>query len=299
MDSKKNFFTRKRMIVLAIILALIVLAIFAFDSRLSIRRYTIEADEITSPIRITLVTDLHSCKYDEDQSELIEAVAAQNPDAVFLVGDIFDDVKENANTELFLAGITDKYPCYYVTGNHECWGGTYRFDIQMGILEKYNIPVLSGETETLNINGETINLCGVDDPDVYMVNTDHEKDAEGDIESQTNKEKTFVSQIAAVSEAASDGKYTILLSHRPEYYEIYTEYTFDLVLCGHAHGGQWRIPGILNGLYAPHQGIFPKYAGGRYDAEDMTMIVSRGLARETTKVPRIFNRPELVIIDLK
>ena len=74
---------------------------------------------------------------------------------------------------------------------------------------------------------------------------------------------------------------------------------FDLVLCGHAHGGQWRIPGLLNGLYAPHQGVFPDYAGGRYDSEDMTMIVSRGLSRETTMVPRIFNRPELVVIDLK
>ncbi len=287
------------MIVLAIILALVVLAIFAFDSRLLIRLYKIEAEEITNPIRIALVTDLHSCKYGENQSELIEAISAQKPDIILLGGDIFDDVKEDTNTELFLAGIADKYPCYYVTGNHECWSGNYRFNKQMGILEKYNIPVLSGETETLDINGETINLCGVDDPDVYMVNTDHEKDAEGYIEAQTNKEKTFVSQIAAVSEAASDGNYTILLSHRPEYYEIYTEYTFDLVLCGHAHGGQWRIPGILNGLYAPHQGIFPKYVGGRYDTDDMTMIVSRGLARETTKVPRIFNRPELVIIDLK
>jgi len=149
------------------------------------------------------------------------------------------------------------------------------------------------------VNGETINLCGVDDPDVYMVNTDPEQDPEGYIQAQTNKENTFLSQIAAVSDAADTASYTILLSHRPEYYETYTDYDFDLALCGHAHGGQWRIPGILNGLYAPHQGIFPKYAGGRYDREDMTMIVSRGLARETTWVPRIFNRPELVIIDLK
>ncbi len=299
MNSKKSIFTRKRIIVLAIMLALVVLAILAFDSHLLIRKYTVEADAITTPIRIALVTDLHSCKYGENQSELIDAIAAQSPHVILLGGDFFDDVKENANTELFLAGIADKYPCYYVTGNHECWGGTYRFNIQMGILAKYNIPILSGETVTLTVNGEIINLCGVDDPDVYMVNTDYETDAEGYIEAQTNKEKAFVSQIAAVSEAAADDHYTILLSHRPEYYETYTEYDFDLVLCGHAHGGQWRIPGILNGLYAPHQGIFPKYAGGRYDAENMTMIVSRGLARETTRVPRIFNRPELVVIDVK
>ncbi len=299
MNSKKSIFTRKRIIVLAVILGLVVLAIIAFDSRLLIRHYTIEAEEITSPIYIALVTDLHSCYYGENQSDLIDAIDAQNPDVILLGGDIFDDVKEDTNTERFLAGIAGRYPIYYVTGNHECWGGKYRFDKQMAILEKYNIPVLSGETEILTVNGETISLCGVDDPDVYMVNTDYEKDTEGYIEAQTNKEKTFVSQMAAVSDAASDDHYTILLSHRPEYYETYTEYAFDLVLCGHAHGGQWRIPLLLNGLYAPHQGIFPKYAGGWYDADDMTMIVSRGLARETTWVPRIFNRPELVIVELE
>jgi len=263
-----------------------------------IRYYTVESDEIASPVRIALVTDLHSCQYGGDMAELIDAAAAQNPDVVLLAGDIFDDVKENTNTERFLAGIAERYPCYYVTGNHECWGGKYRFDIQMGILEKYCIPVLSGEAETLTLNGETIRICGVDDPDVYMVNTDLEKNTQEYIQAQTDKEETFLSQIAAVSESAGEG-YRILLSHRPEYYETYMEYSFDLVLCGHAHGGQWRIPGILNGLYAPHQGIFPKYAGGRYDADGMTMIVSRGLARETTWIPRIFNRPELVVIDLE
>jgi len=299
MNSKKNFFTRKRTGLLAAAVVLLILALFAFDTRLLVRKYSIEAEEIDIPIRIALVTDLHSCDYGKNQSGLIDAVDAQKPDVILLGGDIFDDGKEDTNTELFLAGIADKYPCYYVTGNHECWSGKYRFDKQMEILAKYRIPVLSGETVILDINGETIRLCGADDPDVYMVNTDLETDPQEYIQAQMNKEKNFVSQIAAVSKSASEEEYTILLSHRPEYYETYTDYRFDLVLCGHAHGGQWRIPGILNGLYAPHQGIFPKYAGGRYDADDMTMIVSRGLARETTRVPRIFNRPELAVIDLK
>ena len=299
MNSKKKYLTRKRVILLTVAVVLLILAIFAFDTRLLVRKYTIEADEITVPVRIALITDLHSCYYGEDQSDLIEVIDAQNPDIILLGGDIYDDVKEDTNTELFLAGIAGRYLIYYITGNHESWGGTYRFDRQMAILEQYNVPVLSGEVQTLTLNGETINLCGVDDPDVYMVNTDLEQDPEGYIQAQLDKEDTFLSQLAIVSDAADTDCYTILLSHRPEYYETYTEYDFDLVLCGHAHGGLWRIPGILNGLYAPHQGIFPKYAGGRYASEDMTMIVSRGLARETTRVPRIFNRPELVIIDLK
>ena len=77
------------------------------------------------------------------------------------------------------------------------------------------------------------------------------------------------------------------------------KYPFDLILSGHAHGGQWRIPGILNGLYAPDQGLFPAYAGGRYEMNGATFIVSRGLARESTLAPRVFNRPELIVIDLE
>ena len=94
------------------------------------------------------------------------------------------------------------------------------------------------------------------------------------------------------------GKFSVLLAHRPERIEDYLQYPFDLIVSGHAHGGQWRIPGILNGLLAPNQGFFPPYAGGQYDFADTTLIVSRGLARESTRIPRIFNRPELVVIDL-
>ena len=299
MNSKTKFITRRRVLLLTAAAVLLILAAFAFDTRLLIRQYTVEAEEIETPVRLALVTDLHSCDYGENQSELIDAIDAQKPDVILLGGDIFDDVKEDTNTEQFLSGIAGRYPVYYVTGNHECWGGKYRFDKQMSILEKYDIPVLSDERITLDIRDTAIHLCGVNDPDIYQITADPMQEPEEYIQAQTAKEETFTGHLAAVSEASDGENFTILLSHRPEYYETYAEYNFDLVLCGHAHGGQWRIPGILNGLYAPHQGIFPKYAGGRYGSEDMTMIVSRGLARETTRVPRIFNRPELVIIDLE
>ena len=90
----------------------------------------------------------------------------------------------------------------------------------------------------------------------------------------------------------------MLLTHRPELIDKYNEYNFDLILSGHAHGGQWRIPFILNGLIAPNQGLLPKYTGGLYKFGNNNMIVSRGLARESTIIPRLFNRPELVIIDI-
>ncbi|MBP5669242.1 MAG: metallophosphoesterase [Lachnospiraceae bacterium] len=96
----------------------------------------------------------------------------------------------------------------------------------------------------------------------------------------------------------ASGAYTVLLSHRPESFEAYVNKGVDLALAGHAHGGQWRIPFLINGMFAPDQGLFPKYAGGRYEKYGTTMIVSRGLARESTILPRFCNPPELVIIDL-
>ena len=91
--------------------------------------------------------------------------------------------------------------------------------------------------------------------------------------------------------------YRILLAHRPEAIDEYRQMDFDLILSGHAHGGQWRIPGWINGVYAPGQGFFPRYAGGVYPLDDLVMIVSRGLSNNTW-VPRIFNPPELVMIEL-
>ena len=105
-------------------------------------------------------------------------------------------------------------------------------------------------------------------------------------------------QLSQAGSQVEPETFSVLLAHRPERIEAYLESPFDLVVSGHAHGGQWRIPGILNGFIAPNQGLFPQYAGGQYDFEDAALIVSRGLARESTRIPRIFNRPEVVVIDL-
>ena len=260
--------------------ALAVILLFAaFDCSMIVRKYEIDAQQLDSPIRIALVTDLHSCRYGENQNTLIDAVFAQNPDLVLLGGDIFDDDIEDDNAEMFLAGISGSYLCYYVTGNHEYWSGAENFSRKMAILEKYGIPVLAGDCMKLEMNGQCINLCGVDDP-------------------AGGGEEEFLRQLQIMGKAEQNDDYTILLSHRPEYWEEYRNCGFDLVLCGHAHGGQWRIPGLLNGLFAPDQGLFPEYAGGMYAQDGRMMIVSRGLARESTRIPRIFNRPELVMVEL-
>lgn len=284
-DKKHKRNKINRLIALLSVLAVVaVILLIAADSRLVVRTYTIETEKIDAPIRIALITDLHSCSFGENQKELVEAIEDQSPDILLLGGDIFDDVQDNTNSVLFLSAVSGKYPCYYVTGNHEYWSTDEDFASDMRTLKRYGITILTGTYETLTVNNQIINICGVNDPDAFMIN----KNA-----------ASVKEQLDSVNKATQNGRYTILLSHRPEYFKVYARYDFDLVLCGHAHGGQWRIPMLLNGIYAPNQGLFPEYAGGRYDAGNTTMIVSRGLARETTRIPRIFNRPELVIVEIK
>ncbi len=266
-------------ILLIIIITLLGLGLY---NALKVVTYVVDSEKIEKSIKIALVTDLHSCKHGENQEELINAIYEANPDVILLGGDIYDDVMPNENTSIVLEAISKKYPCYYVTGNHEYWSK----DIEsiLNLVESFDIRVLDGDFETIEVNGQYINICGITDPDVLRYTENHM-----DIRQQLDN----------ISTITENGNYTVLLAHRPELIETYKEYDFDLVLSGHAHGGQWRVPWLINGVLAPNQGFFPKYAGGLYAFEDMDFVVSRGLSRESTRVPRFFNRPELVLIELE
>lgn len=201
-----------------------------------------------------------------------------------MVGDIADDERPHDATEQLLATIGSEYPCYYVTGNHEYWFN----DISAikDVIRSYGVTVLEGDSEIIRVNEQNIRLCGVDDPDGFCsaYHTDH------------GAAESWQAQFDACNTQTGDEHYSILMSHRPELTDEYQSSGFDLVVAGHAHGGQFRIPGILNGFYAPNQGFFPKYAGGHYELGDTVMIVSRGLSK--SRLPRIFNPPELVIVDI-
>lgn len=273
----------KKHILIATITIIIVLALLAFDVRLKIVQYTITSEKIKKPMRIALVTDLHSCKYGAGQKTLIDAVDREKPDMILLGGDIFDDEIPDDNTKIFLSAIAKKYPCYYVTGNHEYW--SMRVHEMLDWLRAHGIEDIGGKTIRTSVNGNDISLSGLNDPDEARYT------GEGD---------GMKAELGRAMNERDDTAFTMLLTHRPSFVNLYKDAGFDLVLAGHAHGGQWRIPGILNGVFAPDEGFFPKYAGGFYHFDNGgEMIVSRGLARESTRVPRIFNRPELVIVNLK
>lgn len=267
---------KKRWILLAALAVVFFLLILALDSRLTVRTYTLETDKVTAPVRLAVVTDLHSCAYEENQEELASAVLNLDPqpDGVLLVGDIVDDQLPEENAWTAVSRLAEFYCCFYVTGNHEWWSGEAERICQE--MERLGVAVLRGQSVSLSTSqGQTVDLCGIDDSD---------SGAEG--------------QLEQVGNSVNETTFTILMAHRPEMIDQYRTYPFDLVVSGHAHGGQWRIPGLLNGLYAPNQGLFPRYAGGQYDWEETTLVVSRGLARESTRIPRLFNRPEVVVLDI-
>lgn len=253
-------------------------------SALKVQRYTVVSGRITRPVRIAVLADLHASRCGSGQRTLIDAVDAQKPDLVVIPGDFFDDFTSDENAEAALRGLAGRYPCYYTTGNHECWTGDEFFMRKMALLEKYGVKRLRGAPETILVGNCRLNVAGVDDPDASRICC-----VDGGYDG-------FDAQLDRAR--PENGLFTLLISHRPEAFSRYAARGFDLVLCGHAHGGQWRIPGLLNGVYAPNQGLFPKYAGGLYRAGSTVMIVSRGLTRLSEGVPRFYNRPELVVVDL-
>lgn len=272
----------KKILIIAVILLLIVILLIyflgGFNTNLFVRNYNIKSSKINKKIKIAALTDLHSCYYGEEQIDLLDAIDKENPDIVVLVGDIVDERFPMFNAIKVADYLGSNYKTYYVSGNHE-FKSKYP-DYIKDMFTYYGVKVLEGSNEKIEINEDFINISGIDD---YVIGKD-----------------IFKEQLRYANDSTLSDEYSMLLSHRPEFVEEYSKLDFDLVVSGHAHGGQWIIPGLLNGLLAPNQGLFPKYAGGLYEYERFNHVVSRGLAKESTRfIPRIFNPPELVIIEIE
>ncbi len=265
--------------IVLICIAVGVLCIVALYEGLKVRKYTISTSCVKKEHTFALVTDLHSTLYGKKQEKLIEKIALFSPEAVLFSGDIVDERRDFDSVRLLLESLSETYQCYYVAGNHEK-RVAFTDNIKKRIAD-CGINVISNIAVDY---GDNIKLYGIDDPVYY---TDEVKSECTD--------KRFNDALKSLN--PNKQSYNILLSHRPEFAPHYGSFGFDLTLCGHAHGGQARIPFLINGLYAPHQGLFPKYAGGKYMFKNgSSVIVSRGLMKN--KLPRIFNPPELVIVKI-
>ena len=240
------------------------------------RYYEIEDSRIKDEVRLAVICDLHGALYGEGQREIISALEEANPAAVILLGDLFDQHGRNGNSYTLLRALSGRFNCYFVTGNHEYKSG--QLNQIRAALAQADIPVLAGDSAMIQSGKTSVQLFGIDDG----------------LGGKAIQSK----QIADASKRRSEDVYSILAIHVPNDVESYLHDGFDLMLSGHTHGGQIILPGLCNGLYAPGQGFFPKYGGGRYDFDSQALVISRGLARKPFWLPRVFNPPEITFVTL-
>ena len=268
--------------ILPVVLLLGIWWVIWANTALEVTEYSISSPEIPEGFdgfRIAQVSDLHNAVFGEENKDLLDMLRQTEPDIIVITGDLVDSRRTNIKIAVdFMREAIKIAPCYYVTGNHES-----RIK-EFAELEKQMIEIgvicLRNDSCMLQRGSDTIQLMGIDDCTF----------CEG-----IDGNAQVLSMEAEIRRMQSDA-YTVLLAHRPELAVVYQWYDVELVLCGHAHGGQFRLP-LIGGLYAPDQGFFPKYTAGIYEMTDMTMVVSRGLGNSAFPL-RFNNRPEIVVVNL-
>lgn len=264
-----------RFLILLTVLSAAAVAVVGVSYRVECTRYELSSDKITDSLKLVVVADFHGCRYGGHSEEILRLITAEEPDIVLLCGDIYDDGLPFDRSDELVRQLADRWPAYYVSGNHEYWSGS--IDSIKSRLTDYGVHVLGGTAESVTVGNDTLFIGGIDDP-------------------------TYLGADVIKNQAESihfpPECFSILLSHRPELTGLFATIPVDLVVSGHAHGGQVRIPHLLdNGLIAPNQGLFPKYTFGVHRLNNGTsLVISRGLAKESTRVPRLFNRPEIVSV---
>ena len=278
----------KKRIVALTVLAIILLTLIIWtawgNTALEMNTYTITSEKLPDAFngfRIAHISDLHNAEMGEGNEKLLSMLREAEPDIIAITGDLIDSRNTNIEIALHFAKEAVKIaPCYYVTGNHEARVYAYN-DLKAG-LKELGVIVLEDEKVEIKQSGEKIVLLGVNDPSFetdYLLG-DSVSVMRGSLLELMNEEYT----------------YTVLLCHRPELFETYVESGVDLVLSGHAHGGQFRLP-FVGGLVAPNQGLFPEYEAGRYTCNNTNMLVSRGIGNSIIPF-RFNNRPEVIIVEL-
>lgn len=240
-----------------------------------------EIPKAFNDLKIVHISDLHNKRFGKNQEKILSKIRESNPDIIVITGDLIDRRKYNLEVAMeFIKGAKEIAPIYYVAGNHEAWSGKYS-EIKNNLI-KSGVNVLDDDDLELTRENEVIYILGLKDPDFltssYIDGTDT-----SEVELKLKEWKHRES-------------FKILLSHRPELFNLYCANDIDMIFSGHAHGGQFRTP-FGGGLIAPDQGFFPKYTSGKYENNKSTMFVSRGLGNSVIPI-RIFNRPEIVEVTL-
>ena len=288
-------------LILAILAASVIWNVY-WNSRIVVHTYTQvneEGPQAFDGFRIVQLTDLHSVRSEKQGQLVYDMICGQNPDVICVTGDLVDSryyAKHGVEGEALTLALMEKLitlaPVYFIYGNHEM---ILLDDPQnnafKNALEKLGVQNINNELVCYQRqeDGDKVYIGGIQDPSTLY------KDYRYAFLS--NNGERMEAMLDAVTVGVRNEEFFLLLSHRPEYLEMYDQYPVDLVLTGHAHGGQFRLP-FIGGVYAPGQGFLPKYTAGLYETDDLEMYVGTGIGNSVIPV-RIFNPPEILTIILE
>lgn len=277
---KKNIFI-KIMVIIAVLVGF-----FTYENNsITITEIAFKNDKIPEEFKgykILQISDLHNKEFGSKQNKILSKIEKIKPDVIVITGDLIDSDKTDIDVAMDLINkAIDIAPIFYVSGNHEAWSCSY--DTLKPKLEEAGVVVLDNEKKEISKGKSSIEIIGLSD--ISFIDSDElEYAGDGKIEGLLDKL------------SKKNNKFKILLSHRPELFDIYSNSNVDLVFAGHAHGGQFRLP-FIGGLIAPDQGFLPKLTEGIHTMNNTSMIISRGLGNSIIPL-RIFNRPELIVVTL-
>ncbi len=288
-------------IILAVLVASVVWNIY-WNSTIVVHTYTHTSQDVPEDFdgfRIVQLTDIHSVRSEKQGQLIYDKTVAENPDIICLTGDLVDSryyarhgVEGEALTLDLLQKLVKLAPVFYVYGNHEMilLDDPEKNAFKVAV-EELGVQLINNEVVTLSQgkSGSTIHIAGIQDPSTLYKDYRYAY--------LSNNAERMEAMMDVVTEGISSDDFFLLLSHRPEYLELYDQYTVDLCLAGHAHGGQFRLP-FIGGIYAPGQGFLPEYTAGLYATDDLEMYLGTGIGNSVIPV-RIFNPPEILTIVLE
>lgn len=278
----------KLAVTLSIVIVIILFCNFQ-NKHLETTHYTYAAEQLGADLegyRIVQISDLHNAKFGKNNQKLVDRIRECEPDMIVLTGDLVDSNHTNVDRAVqFVNEIVKICPVYYVTGNHEYWLEKSEYDELMSGLADAGVVILDNQVVEISRGDAKFRLVGLDDRSL----------SDGTLGTLL-KDQAGQKEETADNENSGEKELTVVLAHEPQYLARYAGTGVDLVLSGHAHGGQFRLP-FVGGIVAPDQGFLPEYTAGEYYMNGTEMIVSRGLGNSVIPV-RLFNYPEIVCVEL-
>ncbi len=268
---------KKRWLLRIVVLVVLIIFCRIQNKYLTVTYYAYTNTELPQAFegyRIVQISDLHNATFGAENKHLVSKIEELQPDMIVLTGDLVDSGHTNMEAALRFAKQSVLIaPTYYITGNHENWLEASEKEYLLAELEKLGVVCLEDELVEISQGDSAFTLIGLND------------------------ESLIGNTLQKVLEETDTEQLQILLAHEPQYLNNYAASGVDLVLTGHAHGGQIRLP-FVGGLVAPNQGLFPEYTEGEHVKGDTTMIISRGLGNSVIPL-RVFNLPEIVCVELR